>query len=129
MTREYYNERTLEMCDEIFRALWEENDAVRCKNNEEAYGRIQKAYMTDKGESKCVSNAMDSVTTALYTGEEFDRRVNQLYEAALSQAAAAMGLAVLARMIYEQETLYPGSAGKTPMEAMIDDQNAQAQHE
>lgn len=125
VTREYYNEHVLEKCDEIFRDLWEQGAADRCRNDEEAYGRLQRAYAIAKGENKGVSNAWDHVMAALCSGEDFDRRVNLLYEAALSQASAAMGLAVLARIIYEQKTLYPGSAGKTPMEALIDDENVQ----
>lgn len=121
MNHEYYNEKALDMCDRVFKDMMDRGVIVRVVDNEQAYGNIVKRYMHDKGESKCVSNAMDAVAQAMYTGEEFARRVNVLYEAALGQAAASLELAVVARMIYEQDMLYPGRAGVTPIEALVEE--------
>ena len=114
-------EHALEVCDVVFKALYDQNAVERAVDNEHAHGKIMKRYMRTKGESKGVSNAMDHVTQAMYTGEDFERRVNALYEAALGQVSAALELAVVARMLYEQSMLYP--AGKTPMEALAEAEN------
>ena len=112
-------EMTHEQNDVMLRELIETREALRVKNEEESYGHMTRVLCAVRAGAKEVDRNMEKVCSAMLTRENFEEKVNTVYQTALTLSAAAQHMALVARMIYEQTVIYPGArAGMTPMEAL-----------
>lgn len=113
-------EMTHEQNDVMLRELIESREALRVKNEEEGYGHLTRVLCAVRAGAKEVDRNMEKVCSAMLMRENFEEKVNTVYQTALTLSAAAQNMALVARMIYEQTVIYPGArAGMTPMEALV----------
>ena len=113
-------EKTHEQNDLLLHDAIVNHEALRVKNEEESYGHLTRVLCAVRAGAKEVDRNMEKVCSAMLTRENFEEKVNTVYQTALTLSAAAQNMALVARMIYEQTVIYPGAlAGMTPMEALV----------
>lgn len=116
---DFIQEQLLDVSDRALHELIVSGNALRIKNDEEAYGHLVRHLSAVRSMSKEVDRAMEKAASAMISGENFGDKVNEAYISAQGLSAAAARMSLCARQIYEQNTIWPfARAGMTPMEAM-----------
>lgn len=117
---DYIGKNVTELGDRALHEAMVTGSALRIKNDEEGYGHLVRHQSAVRALSKDVDRAMEKAANAMISGMDFAERVNDAYISAQALSTAAMRMALCARMIYEQTTIWPGAAaGMTPMEAIL----------